>query len=58
MPRTGLKVRGNRELIGQAIANLVDNALKYGAPNKESAEAEMKPDVVITAQSGSASPSS
>ena len=26
----GLKVRGNRELIGQAIANLVDNALKYG----------------------------
>ena len=30
----GLKVRGNRELIGQAIANLVDNALKYGAPQK------------------------
>ena len=29
-----LMVRGNRELIGQAIANLVDNALKYGAPNK------------------------
>ena len=28
----GLTVRGNRELIGQAIANLVDNALKYGAP--------------------------
>ncbi len=24
-------VRGNRELIGQAIANLLDNALKYGA---------------------------
>ena len=46
----GLKVRGNRELIGQAIANLVDNAIKYGAPNKESAEAEMKPDVVITAE--------
>ena len=31
-----LIVRGNRELIGQAIANLVDNALKYGAPNKGS----------------------
>ena len=30
----GLKVRGNRELIGQAIANLVDNALKYGAPHE------------------------
>ena len=27
----GLYINGNRELIGQAIANLVDNALKYGA---------------------------
>jgi signal transduction histidine kinase len=26
------KFRGNRELIGQALANLIDNALKYGAP--------------------------
>jgi signal transduction histidine kinase len=43
-----LKVRGNRELIGQAIANLVDNALKYGASNKGDGEA--KPDVVITAR--------
>jgi signal transduction histidine kinase len=25
-----LQVRGNRELIGQALANLIDNALKYG----------------------------
>jgi signal transduction histidine kinase len=25
-------VRGNRELIGQALANLVDNAIKYAAP--------------------------
>ncbi|CUU42762.1 Sensor kinase CusS [Blastochloris viridis] len=25
-------LRGNRELIGQALANLVDNALKYGVP--------------------------
>ncbi|MGC2787576.1 MAG: ATP-binding protein [Roseiarcus sp.] len=44
----GLRVRGNRELIGQAIANLVDNALKYGAPQKDDAVA--KPDVVITAR--------
>ena len=29
----GLMVYGNRELIGQAVANLVDNALKYGAPS-------------------------
>jgi signal transduction histidine kinase len=42
----GLKVRGNRELIGQAIANLVDNALKYGAPQKGIGDA--KPDVGIT----------
>src|SRR5262249_41165685 len=26
-------VRGNRELISQALANLVDNAIKYGAPD-------------------------
>ncbi|KPF41113.1 HAMP domain-containing sensor histidine kinase [Rhizobium sp. AAP43] len=26
----GLSVRGNRELVGQAIANLIDNAIKYG----------------------------
>jgi signal transduction histidine kinase len=44
----GLRVRGNRELIGQAIANLVDNALKYGAPQKGGPAA--KPDVVITAR--------
>ena len=52
-----LMVRGNRELIGQAIANLVDNALKYGAPNRGSADAEAKPDVVIAAER-SADPSS
>jgi signal transduction histidine kinase len=28
---TAAPVRGNRELISQALANLVDNALKYGA---------------------------
>ncbi len=27
-----LAMRGGRELIGQALANLVDNAIKYGAP--------------------------
>jgi len=30
--RRAEKFRGNRELIGQALANLIDNALKYGAP--------------------------
>jgi signal transduction histidine kinase len=28
----GLRLFGNRELIGQTIANLIDNALKYGSP--------------------------
>jgi signal transduction histidine kinase len=46
----GLKIRGNRELIGQAIANLVDNALKYGAPPKRVGETTAKPDVVISAR--------
>ncbi|KQP16280.1 HAMP domain-containing sensor histidine kinase [Methylobacterium sp. Leaf93] len=26
----GLMIRGNRELVGQALANLIDNAVKYG----------------------------
>jgi signal transduction histidine kinase len=46
--KDGLKVRGNRELIGQAIANLVDNALKYGAP--QNGPGNEKPDVVIAAE--------
>lgn len=29
-----LQVLGNRELIGQALANLIDNALKYGQPGE------------------------
>ena len=45
-----LMVRGNRELIGQAIANLVDNALKYGAPHKGSVGGDAKPDVIIAAR--------
>ena len=32
----GLMMVGNRELIGQAIANLIDNALKYGAADAAS----------------------
>jgi signal transduction histidine kinase len=37
-------VHGNRELIGQALANLVDNAIKYGASDRidtNGAEAEI-----------------
>ncbi|ACL60324.1 sensor histidine kinase [Methylobacterium nodulans] len=32
---SGLTVHGSRELIGQAVANLIDNALKYGAEAAE-----------------------
>lgn len=31
----GLSVRGNRELVGQALSNLIDNAIKYGSQGDE-----------------------
>jgi signal transduction histidine kinase len=31
----GLSVRGNRELVGQALSNLIDNAIKYGSQGEE-----------------------
>ncbi len=34
-------IYGQRELIGQALANLIDNALKYGAPEVPGATAEV-----------------
>ena len=41
-------IHGNRELISQALANLVDNAIKYGAPvGCDSNDA--KPEIVIRA---------
>ena len=33
-----LVMRGGRELIGQALANLVDNAIKYGQPSEDAAQ--------------------
>jgi signal transduction histidine kinase len=44
-----LHIRGNRELIGQTIANLVDNALKYGAQT-DGVEAAVKPEIVVAAR--------
>ncbi len=35
-------VNGNRELVGQALANLVDNGLKYGAPADENGLREVR----------------
>jgi signal transduction histidine kinase len=42
-----IKLKGNRDLIGQAVANLVDNALKHG----EAADTMRHPEVVVTARS-------
>jgi signal transduction histidine kinase len=39
----GLMARGNRELLGRMLVNLVDNALKYGAGDD-------KPSVLVTAR--------
>ncbi len=43
----GLTIVGNRELIGQAVANLIDNALKYGAA--EGKEPTRKTEIVVIA---------
>ena len=32
---TPIAIRGDRQLLGQAIANLIDNALKHGAPTAQ-----------------------
>jgi signal transduction histidine kinase len=37
----GLTAQGNRELLGQAVANLIDNVLKYGLPPVTGAPAEI-----------------
>jgi signal transduction histidine kinase len=41
-------VRGNRELVSQALANLVDNAIKYAAPNGAPVNGR-QPEVVVKA---------
>src|SRR6516225_10061797 len=41
-------VHGNRELISQALANLVDNAIKYGAPDRADMNGA-EPEIVIKA---------
>jgi signal transduction histidine kinase len=38
---TPAPVRGNRELVSQALANLVDNAIKYGQPSAAGTPAEI-----------------
>ena len=45
-----LPFRGQRELIGQAVANLIDNALKYGAPDVPGAKAQVAISAEISAK--------
>ncbi|HXY88982.1 MAG TPA: ATP-binding protein [Xanthobacteraceae bacterium] len=47
-----LPVHGSRELVGQALANLVDNAIKYGAAGGASGENEIR--VATHRENGSA----
>lgn len=44
-----LPVRGNRELVTQALANLVDNAIKYARPDEAEANG-MPADVLVEAR--------
>jgi signal transduction histidine kinase len=44
-----LPARGNRELVGQALANLLDNALKYARPSGEEAAAAGRAEVRVRA---------
>jgi signal transduction histidine kinase len=45
----GAKIKGNRELLSQALANLVDNAIKYAAPKAEAAAADTVPAEIVLA---------
>jgi signal transduction histidine kinase len=44
-----LPVRGNRELVTQALANLVDNAIKYARPAETSGGSSVPADVLVEA---------
>ena len=46
------RLHGNRELIGQALANLVENAIKYGRPAKGTSGADAAKVVVEAARQG------
>ncbi|MGI9423615.1 MAG: HAMP domain-containing protein, partial [Hyphomicrobiaceae bacterium] len=44
----GISVRGNRQLLGQALTNLIENALKYGIKAKENHDGCTAPPAVIS----------
>jgi signal transduction histidine kinase len=47
-----LPVHGSRELVGQALANLIDNAIKYGAAGRPGGKSEIR--VATHLENGSA----
>jgi signal transduction histidine kinase len=46
----GLMATGNRELIGQAVSNLIDNAIKYGRPAAKDASGAGAPSILLTVE--------
>ena len=46
--RKGPPIRANRELVGQAIANLVDNAIKYAAADRPPADGAAPQPITIS----------
>jgi signal transduction histidine kinase len=45
-----LPLHGSRELVGQAIANLVDNAIKYATPEGQVTARQAPAEIVVSAQ--------
>jgi signal transduction histidine kinase len=45
---TSVIVKANRQLIGQAVANLIDNAIKYAGTSTCAAELRNFPDITVT----------
>ncbi|HTP37079.1 MAG TPA: HAMP domain-containing sensor histidine kinase [Methyloceanibacter sp.] len=43
-------IHADRQLLGQAIANLIDNAIKYGAPEANGGANGSHPEVVVSAR--------
>lgn len=43
-------IRADRQLLGQAIANLIDNAIKYGAPDAADGGNGAKPEIDVSAR--------
>lgn len=46
--RTPVRVRANRQLLGQAIANLIENAIKYAAPTEGEPEGDARATVSVS----------